>query len=99
MNLETIQALSNCRFGKYFLTRSYSLEMLLYLLEHKEAEGIEEFLSALKSTTPKLPAFLSFISLLEAKNCVIRAESKSKKSKRTVALTPECLKAIKQYLD
>lgn len=98
MMLEHIYLLSQCRFGRHFLTKSYSFEMLLYLLENKKAEGIEDLLIELKSTTPKLPAFLSYISLLEAKGCVIKTENEAKRSKRTIMLTTDCENAIRQHL-
>lgn len=98
MTLKHIYSLSQCRFGRYFLTKSYSIELLLYLLENKKAEGIEDLLLELKSTTPKLPAFLSYISLLEAKGCVTKTENLAKRSKRTIMLTTDCENAVRQHL-
>ena len=98
MTLKQIHSLAHCRYGKHFLTRGYSLELLLYLLENNKADGIENFLLELKSSTPKLPAFLAYISLLEAKGCVIKNENESKRSKRTISLTVECEQAIREYL-
>lgn len=98
MKLNQIDLLSQCQYGRHFLTKSYSIELLLYLLENKKAEGIEDLLLELKSTTPKLPAFLSYISLLEAKGCVTKTENEAKRSKRTIMLTTDCENAIKQHL-
>lgn len=99
MTLKQIRGLARCRFGKHFLTKSYSLELLLYLLEHNVAEGIEETLRALKTATPKLPAFFSYIAFLESKGCVVKIESESKRSRRSIKLTPECEDAIRRYLE
>lgn len=98
MTLRNIHSLSQCRFGRYFLTKSYSLELLLYLLEKKKAEGIEDLLLELKSTTPKLPAFLSYISLLESKGCVIKIENETKRSKKMILLTSECEEAVRLHI-
>ena len=98
MRLKQIKSLSECNFGKYFLMKSYSIELLLYLLEFKEALGMEDFLCELKSATPKMPAFIAYISLLEEKGCILKSINKAKGSKRTIALTLECENAIRQYL-
>lgn len=98
MMLRNIDLLSKCRFGRHFLTKSYSIELLLYLLDNKKAEGIEDLLLELRSTTPKMPAFLSYISLLEAKGCVTKTENEAKRSKRTIMLTTDCENAIRQQL-
>ena len=99
MTLKQIEKLSKCQYGKHFLTRSYSIELLLYLLEFNQVEGIDDFLFKLNSTRPKLPAFLSYLSLLEFKGCIHKIESSSKRSKRTLILTPECEEAIRSYLN
>lgn len=99
MMLEQIDSLSKCRFGKHFLTKSYSIELLLYLLEHKKAEGLDDLLLELKTSTPKLPAFLSYLALLESKGCITKTESDSKRSKRKLTLTSECEEAVRKYLD
>ena len=98
MTLENIYSLSQCSYGRHFLTKSYSIELLLYLLKYKKAEGIEDLLIDLHSTTPKLPAFLAYISLLGAKGCVTKTENEAKRSKRTIMLTTECESAITQHL-
>jgi len=98
MRLKQIKSLSECNFGKYFLMKSYSIELLLYLLEFKEALGMEDFLCELKSATPKMPAFIAYISLLEEKGRILKSKNKAKGSKRTIALTLECENAIRQYL-
>ena len=98
MTLHQILLLSQCRFGRHFLTKSYSLELLLYFVENRQADGIEDLLRSLKSTTPRLPAFLAYISLLEAKGCVTKTRTEFKESKRTIMLTTECENAIRRLL-
>lgn len=68
------------------------------MLEHQKADGIEDLLLDLKSTTPKLPAFLSYISLLETKGCVKKLENEKKRSRRIIKLTEECENAIREHL-
>ena len=98
MNLEHIEQLSKCPYGRHFLSKSYSIELLLTLLKESQLDGIENVLSSLKSTTPKLPAFLTYLSLLEQKKCIERIESNTKGSKRTLRLTNECETAIRKII-
>ena len=57
MTLKQIEKLSKCQYGKHFLTRSYSIELLIYLLEFNQVEGIDDFLFKLYSAKPKLQHF------------------------------------------
>jgi len=84
MNVQNFPALSACRYCRLFLLKSYSLELMLSLLE-KDAEGLDELRKGLYSRTPQLPAFLDYISLLESRGCVSRVHGKSKKSANTEA--------------
>ena len=70
---------------------------MLSLLE-KDAEGLDELRKSLYSPTPQLPAFLDYIALLESRGCVARAHGTSKKSKRTLKLTPRARGAIEASL-
>jgi DNA-binding MarR family transcriptional regulator len=97
MTLRTIYSLAECQYGKYFLTKSYSIELLLYLLENRQADGIEDLLLNLRSSTPKLPAFLAYIALLEAKGCITKIENVAKRSKRIIMLTRECEEIIRRH--
>lgn len=90
-------ALSKCPFGKWFLLKSYSLELMFKLLD-SDAEGLDELRKSMYSATPQLPAFLDFISLLESKGCVERLSGTSKKSKRVLRLTVQARKSIESVL-
>ena len=90
-------ALSKCPFGKWFLLKSYSLELMFKLLD-SDAEGLDELRKSMHSATPQLPAFLDFISLLESKGCVERVSGTSKKSKRVLRLTAQARKSIESLL-
>ena len=98
MTLDQIKKMALCQYGKHFLTKSYSIELLLFLLKNKRANGVEDLLISLKSSTPKFPAFLSYISLLEAKGCIKKLENDTKRSKKTIMLTQECDQAIRTYI-
>ena len=97
MSGESIAALAKCPFGKWFLLKSYSLELMFKLLD-SDAEGLDELRKSMCSATPQLPAFLDFISLLESKGCVERLSGTSKKSKRVLRLTPQARKSIEGKL-
>ena len=90
-------ALSKCPFGKWFLLKSYSLELMFKLLD-SDVEGLDELRKSKHSATPQLPAFLDFISLLESKGCVERVSGTSKKSKRVLRLTVQARKSIESVL-
>lgn len=94
---KSIAVLSQCKFGKWFLLKSYSLELMFKLLD-SDAEGLNELRKSMYSATPQLPAFLDFISLLESKGCVERLSGTSKKSKRVLRLTPQARKSIEGKL-
>ena len=98
MKLKDIESLSKCSYGKHFLLKSYSIEILLYLLENIQANGIDELLSQIKSNKPKLPAFISYISYLESKDCITKGRNSDKGSKVTIRLTDECENTIRNYL-
>jgi len=97
MNVQNFPALSACRYCRLFLLKSYSLELMLSLLE-KDAEGLDELRKGLYSRTPQLPAFLDYISLLESRGCVSRVHGKSKKSQRILKLTPRARSSIEAVL-
>ena len=80
--------------GKYFLKKNYSLELLLLLFDRVCVEGIEELSKSLVSPTPKAPALNAYLSLLESKNCIIKAAGDSKKSRRKILLTQSCRNSI-----
>ena len=64
------------------------------MLESDCVEGIDELTSHLASPTPKAPAVNAYLSLLESKNCIIKAAGDSKKSRRKILLTPSCRESI-----
>ena len=97
MNVRNFPSLSACRYGRMFLLKSYSLELMLSLIE-KDAEGLDELRKSLYSCTPQLPAFLDYISLLESRGCVTRTHGTSKKSKRILKLTARARSAIETAL-
>ena len=94
---ESIAALAKCPFGRWFLQKSYSLELMFMLLD-SDVEGLDELRKSMHSAIPQLPAFLDFISLLEAKGCVERVSGTSKKSKRVLRLTAQARKSIESVL-
>lgn len=98
MKYEYILLLSKSNFGRHFLTRSYSFEMLIILFESHHIVGIEQLYATLQSKKSKMPAFLSFLAYLESRQCIIKLTNNNKKSQRVIALTPECRQEIKAIL-
>ena len=86
--------LSENPFGKYFLKKNFSLELLMLLFERDSVEGIEELTTSLASPTPKAPALNAYLALLESKSCIIKATGDSKKSRRKILLTQKCRDSI-----
>ena len=90
MNYEYIKLLSQSDFGRHFLTRSYSLELLIILYENHHVDGIEQLYAMLQSKKSKMPAFLGFLNYLEDRECIVKLTNEDKKSQRVIALTDEC---------
>lgn len=94
VNRQIILLLSENLFGKYFLKKNFSLELLMLLFERDCVEGLEELTKSLASPTPKAPALNAYLSLLESKNCIVKAAGDSKKSRRKIFLTQSCRDSI-----
>ena len=90
--------LKECEYGKWFLERSYGLELLCVLLAEGEVDGVERLYSVLCSPVPKRPAFYEYLKRLEAAGCVERYVSSVKRSSKGVRLSGNCRQAITQYL-
>ena len=71
---------------KYFLEKSFSLELLLLLYNQNEFEGIESLYQVLVSPKPKYPAFKSYLIYLNHKDCININDGKIKKSSKTISL-------------
>ena len=80
-----LEELSQDQLARYFVIRNYSLEMLMLLYRNEGIDGIDELYRTLKTPTPKYPAFLNYIKLLEVKNCIVRCESIKKKARNSFA--------------
>ena len=93
-NLELIYCLSSCKFGRFFLSKSYSLELLFFLYSKGHADGVDHLYNSLRCSTPQKPAFISYLNYLESMKCIHRVRSESKGSMRKVLLTNDCRKAI-----
>ena len=90
MNYEAIKQLSQSAYGRHFLTRSYSLELLVILYEFEQVDGIEQLYAMMTSKKSKMPAFLGFLNYLEDRQCIVKFTNEEKKSQRVVALTGAC---------
>lgn len=90
--------LRNNTYGKHFLLKSYSFELLLILYEETEIESIDELILKIKSNTPKFPAFLGYLSYLEKNNCLIKITNEKYKSKKIIKLSADCRREMKKIL-
>ncbi len=98
MKYEWISQLSASDFGRHFLTRSYSLELLLLLYENDQVDGIEQLYAMIQSKKSKMPAFLGFLNYLEDRQCIIKFTNEEKKSQRIISLTVDCRAEIDSIL-
>ena len=89
MNLSIINKIAKSQKLQCFLEKSFSLELLLLLHNHKEFEGIENIYQVLVSPKPKYPAFKSYLIYLNHKDCINIDDGKIKKSSKTISLKPE----------
>ncbi len=65
-----IRDLNNTDKIKYFLEKSYGIELLFFLYEHNNFSGIENLYYEIKYPKGRLPSFRKFIYYLYDKNCV-----------------------------
>lgn len=94
MKHDYIRLLSLSNFGRHFLTRSYSLELLIILFEHDHIDGIEQLYEMLSSKKSKMPAFLGFLNYLQDRDCIVKFTNEDKKSQRVIALTDQCREEV-----
>lgn len=91
MNLSTIKKISVSKKIRFFLEKSFGLEILFLLQSENELEGIENTYQIIVSPKPKYPAFKSFLIYLNDKNCINIKDGKTKKSSKILTLTDETL--------
>ena len=89
MNLSIFNKIAVSKNLRYFLEKSFSLELLLLLYNQNEFEGIENIYQILVSPKPKYPAFKSYLIYLNHKDCINIDDGKIKKSSKTISLKPE----------
>lgn len=66
--------------------------MILY--SSQKVEGIEKLYDECASKTPKLKSFTEYLRYLESNEIVVITEGKSKKSCKTVTLTPMAIAVL-----
>jgi hypothetical protein len=91
MNLTTIKKISVSKKIRFFLEKSFGLEILFLLQSEGELEGIENTYQIILSPKPKYPAFKSFLIYLKDKRCINIIDGKTKKSSKILRLTHETL--------
>ena len=91
MNLATIKKISVSKKIRFFLEKSFGLEILFLLQSEGELEGIENTYQIILSPKPKYPAFKSFLIYLYDKRCINIIDGKTKKSSKILRLTHETL--------
>ena len=99
MNLATIKKISVSKKIRFFLEKSFGLEILFLLQSENELEGIENTYQIIVSPKPKYPAFKSFLIYLNDKNCINIKDGKTKKSSKILTLTDETLKEFSRIFN
>ena len=89
MNLSILHKIASSKKLKYFLEKSFSLELLLLFYNQNEFEGIENIYQVLVSPKPKFPAFKSYLIYLNHKDCINIDNGKIKKSSKIISLQPK----------
>ena len=87
MHLSIFNKIAVSKNLRYFLEKSFSLELLLLLYNQNKVEGIENIYQVLVSPKPKYPAFKAYLIYLNHKNYIIIDDGKIKKSSKTISLT------------
>ena len=99
MNLATIKKISVSKKIRFFLEKSFGLEILFLLQSENELEGIENTYQIIVSPKPKYPAFKSFLIYLNDKNCINIKDGKTKKSSKILTLTDETLEEFSRIFN
>ena len=86
MKLSIFNKISNSKKLRYFLEKSFSLELLLLLYYQNKFEGIENIYQVLVSPKPKYPAFKAYLIYLNQKKCIKIDYGEIKKSSKTISL-------------
>lgn len=87
MNLSIFNKIAVSQNLRYFLEKSFSLELLLLLYNQNKVEGIENIYQVLVSPKPKYPAFKAYLIYLKHKKCINIDDGKIKKSSKIISLT------------
>ena len=91
LNLLVIKKIADSRKIRFFLEKSFGLEILFLLYKEVELEGIENTYQIIVSPKPKYPAFKSFLIYLYDKRCIDIKNGQTKKSSKVLSLTPETI--------
>ena len=68
--LNFVKQLTETKKVKYFLEKSYGLELLFFLYENNNISGIENLYYEIKYPKGRLPSFRKYIYYLRDKKCV-----------------------------
>ena len=98
MNLLTFETISLSKYLVYFTSRTYSLELLFILENHKEFEGIENLYQTIFSPKPKYPAFKTYLYFLKDKGCIRIKNGANKKSAKILELNSNVLNEFYKIL-
>ena len=82
-----IKALASSRLKAIFAA-TCGLEAILILYSNQKVEGIEKLYDECLSKKPKLKSFTEYLKYLESNEIVVITKGKSKKSCKTVQLSP-----------
>ena len=84
---------------KYFLSKSYGIELMLLLAEFEKDNadnGIEDTYEGIKFYRPRRAAFSSFCNDLEENGSIKYIESSKKKSKKVIRLSEKSKEIVNQ---
>ena len=84
-----IKHLPETKKVKFFLEKSYGIELLFFLYEHNNFSGIENLYYEIKYPKGKLPSFRKFIYYLNDKKCLEIVDNNKILREKIVVLHPD----------
>ena len=88
MTLAVTRYLANTKLKAIFAS-SCGLETILVLYRTGPYEGIENLYEACKTTKPNMKSYTEFLRYLESQGLVVISDGSTKKTYKTVKLTPQ----------
>lgn len=90
---------SKVDYLRNFLEETYSIELLLFLYEHKKISGIENLYTKINFPKKKYPTFRTYIYYLHDRNCLNIVENPRIRREKIISLTTSVIFELDTIFD